>query len=386
MSDRPDEVYVVGVGMTRFGRHDDAADLDLAATAVRQALADASVAWSDVDVAVGGTNGETKPDNLTSTLGLTGLPFVTVRNGCATGGVALLTAANALRTGVGDVGVAVGYDNHARGAFNASPARYGIADWYGETGMMVTTQFFAMKARRYLHDHGISEQTLARVSAKAFSNAADHPLAWRRDPLTVDQVMTADMVNPPLTRYMFCAPDAGAVAVVLARGPRAFDLCDRPVRLAAISLRGRRFGSFEVFSPWLAPGEHLSPTVDAATAAFATAGVSPSDVQVAQLQDTDSGAEVIHLGETGLCAHGDQDRLLAEGATEVDGALPVNTDGGLLGNGEPVGASGLRQVHEVVRQLQGRALGRQVPHQPRVGFTHVYGAPGISACSVLVRD
>jgi acetyl-CoA acetyltransferase len=386
MSDRSDSVYVVGVGMTRFGRHDDVADLDLASAAVRDALGDAGIAWSDVDVAAGGTNGETKPDNLPTYLGLTGLPFVTVRNGCATGGVAMLTAANALRTGAGDIAVAVGYDNHARGAFNSSPARYGIADWYGETGMMVTTQYFAMKARRYLHDYGISEATLGRVSAKAFANAAENPLAWRRDPITVDEVMTADMVNPPLTRYMFCAPDAGAVALVLARGDRAFDLCDAPVRLAAISLRGRRFGSFEVFSPWLTPGDHLSPTVDAAAAAFAASGLAPSDVQVAQLQDTDSGAEIIHMGETGLCAHGDQDKLLSEGATEVDGILPVNTDGGLLANGEPVGASGLRQVHEIVRQLQGRALGRQVPNGPRVGFTHVYGAPGISACSVLVRD
>jgi acetyl-CoA acetyltransferase len=386
MSRSSDSVYVVGVGMTRFGRHDGVADLDLAGAAVRDALADAGIAWSDVDVAAGGTNGETKPDNLPTTLGLTGLPFVTVRNGCATGAVAMLTAANALRTGGGDLGVAVGYDNHARGAFNSSPARYGIADWYGETGMMVTTQFFAMKARRYLHEHGIGEETLGRVSVKALANAAHHPLAWRRDPLTVEEVMTAELVNPPLTRYMFCAPDAGAVALVLARGERAFDLCEAPIRVAAICLRGRRFGSFEVFSPWLAPGDHTSPTVDAAVGAFATSGLAPADVQVAQLQDTDSGAEIIHMGETGLCAHGDQDKLLADGATEVDGVLPVNTDGGLLANGEPVGASGLRQVHEVVRQLQGRALGRQVPHGPQVGFTHVYGAPGISACSVLVRD
>jgi acetyl-CoA acetyltransferase len=386
MSGKADDVYVVGVGMTRFGRHDDVADLDLAGGAVRTALGDAGVSWSDVDIAVGGTNGETKPDNLVASIGLTGLPFVTVRNGCATGGVAMLTAANALRSGGLDVAVVLGYDNHARGAFNSSPARYGLPDWYGETGMMVTTQYFAMKARRYLYDHAISEESLGRVSAKAFGNGSDHPLAWRRDPITVEQVMAADMVNPPLTRYMFCAPDAGAVALVLARGQRAFDMCDSPVRIASVALRGRRFGSFEVFSPWITPGEHLTPTVDAAAAAFAGAGISPSDVDVAQLQDTDSGAEIIHMAETGLCAHGEQEKLLADGATEVDGSLPVNTDGGLLANGEPVGASGLRQVHEVVRQLQGRALGRQVPGDPRVGFTHVYGAPGISACSVLVRD
>jgi acetyl-CoA acetyltransferase len=381
-----DAVYVVGAAMTRFGRHEGIGDLELAADPVRDALADAGVTWADIDIAVGGSNGETKPDTLPQTLGLTGLPFVTVRNGCATGGVALLTAANALRSGGGALAVAVGYDNHARGAFNSSPARYGLPDWYGATGMMVTTQYFALKARRYLHAHGISETALARVSAKAYRNGAAHPLAWRREPRSVEEILAADMVNSPLTRYMFCAPGAGAAALVLARGERAYDLCDAPVRLAAVALRSRRFGSFEVFSPWLAPGEHSSPSVDAAAAAFASAGLAPGDVHVAQLQDTDSGAEIIHMAETGLCEHGAQEELLAKGATDPDGPLPVNTDGGLLANGEPIGASGLRQVHEIVRQLQGRAAGAPVDGDPRVGFTHVYGAPGISACTVLVRD
>jgi acetyl-CoA acetyltransferase len=251
--------------------------------------------------------------------------------------------------------------------------------------MMVTTQYFAMKARRYLYEHGIGEQALAQVSAKAFRNAADHPYAWRRKPLTEEEILAAAPVNPPLSQYMFCSPNEGAVALVLARAERAADLCATPVTLAAVALRSRRFGSFEVFSPWLAPGERTSPSIDAAAAAFARAGISPRDVQVAQLQDTDSGAEIIHLAETGLCADGEQAELLATGATEVGGRLPVNTDGGCLACGEPIGASGLRQVHEVVRQLQGRAPGRQVPGDPEVGFTHVYGAPGISACAVLTR-
>jgi acetyl-CoA acetyltransferase len=107
-------------------------------------------------------------------------------------------------------------------------------------------------------------------------------------------------------------------------------------------------------------------------------------VHLAQVQDTDCGSELIHLAEIGFCADGEQDAMLAAGHTEVAGKFPVNTDGGCLANGEPIGASGLRQVHEVVRQIQGRAAGRQVPGNPTVGFTHVYGAPGISACTVLI--
>jgi acetyl-CoA acetyltransferase len=116
---------------------------------------------------------------------------------------------------------------------------------------------------------------------------------------------------------------------------------------------------------------------------FSASGISPTDVQVAQLQDTDSGAEIYHMAETGLCEHGAQQKLLDLGETAPTGRLPINTDGGCLANGEPVGASGLRQVHEVVLQLQGRAGARQVAGPPQIGFTHVYGAPGISACTVL---
>lgn len=378
-----EDVYVVGAGMHAFGRHEGVTGLDMAEQAVREALTDAQVSWSDVDLAVGGSNVSGKPDTLVSRLGLTGIPFTTVKNGCATGGVALATAVSALEARRADLVTVVGFDKHERGAFAADASAYGLGDWYAQTGLMVTTQYFAMKTRRYQHEHGISDRTLARVSARAFRNGAAHPLAWRRTPLSEDDVLAAAPVNEPLTQYMFCQPSQGAVALVLARGDRAGDLSDTPVRLAAVTQRTRRFGSFEVFSPWLSTQPVHSPSIDAAAAAFAEAGLSPSDVQVAQVQDTDSGSEVIHLGEAGLCKHGEQEQLLADGATDVDGALPVNTDGGCLANGEPVGASGLRQVHEVVRQLQGRAAGRQVPGAPRVGFTHVYGAPGLSACAVL---
>jgi acetyl-CoA acetyltransferase len=113
------------------------------------------------------------------------------------------------------------------------------------------------------------------------------------------------------------------------------------------------------------------------------AGIGPEDVDVIQLQDTDAGAEVIHLAENGFCADGEQEALVADGALEIGGRLPVNTDGGLLANGEPIGASGLRQVHEVVLQLRGQAGNRQVPGTPKVGYTQLYGAPGTAGVSIL---
>jgi acetyl-CoA acetyltransferase len=240
-----------------------------------------------------------------------------------------------------------------------------------------------MKDRRYLHAHGMKDQLLAQVAAKAFRCGELNPGAWRRKALTEDEIMRSRMINPPLTQYMICSPSEGAAAVVLARGDRAADLCERPVHLAAVAKRTRRFGSFEVFAPWLPPDAGHSPSVDAARAVFAAAGVTPADVQVAQLQDTDAGAEIYHMAETGLCEDGAQQQLLDLDETAPTGRLPINTDGGCLANGEPVGASGLRQVVDIVLQLQGRAGARQVAGQPQVGFTHVYGAPGISACTVL---
>ena len=193
------------------------------------------------------------------------------------------------------------------------------------------------------------------------------------------------MVSHPLTQFMFCSPGEGAAALVLARGARLRGLSRPPVLLRSVALRTRSFGSFEVFSPSIAIESAPSPTAVAAAAAFEAAGIGPADVDLAQVQDTESGAEVMHLAETGLCRHGEQEKLIASGATEIGGRLPVNTDGGCLANGEPIGASGLRQVHEAVRQLRGEAGARQVPGRPRVAFTHVYGAPGVSACAVLSR-
>ncbi len=126
-------------------------------------------------------------------------------------------------------------------------------------------------------------------------------------------------------------------------------------------------------------------TALASRAAYEMAGIGPNDIDIAALQDTEAGAELMHMAENGFCAHGEQERMLRDGDTRIAGRLPVNTDGGCLANGEPIGASGLRQIHEVVLQLRGAAGVRQVPRPLRTGYTHVYGAPGISAVTILQR-
>ncbi|MBC7630715.1 thiolase family protein [Aeromicrobium sp.] len=378
-------VSIVGIGMHAFGRTDGVSGQTQGVIAAKRAMADAGITWPDVQFAAGGSDSAGNPDTMVSRLGLTGVPFVNVKNGCAAGGSSLAVATAMIKSGAADVAMAIGFDKHPRGAFNENPADWGLPSWYGETGLMLTTQFFAAKIQRYMHDYGISSATLAKVARKAFANGALNENAWRRTPMSEEEIAGSRMINEPLTQFMFCSPGEGAVALVLCRSDLAHRYASTPVQLRAVSFLTRKYGSFEVFSPHLAAERVAGPTVDASAAVFEEAGIGPDEVDIAQIQDTESGAEIMHMAETGLCKHGEQESMIAEGQTEIGGALPINTDGGCLANGEPIGASGLRQVYENVVQLRGDAGGRQAPGSPKVAFTHVYGAPGVSACTVLTR-
>jgi acetyl-CoA C-acetyltransferase len=379
------DVAIIGIGLHPFGRFGDKTPFQMAADAVEDALVDAGITWSDVQFAVGGSWEATQLDPITGLLGLTGIPFTNVFNACATAASTIDQAAAAIRLGRFDIGLAVGADKHPRGSFKADPARMGMPQWYGENGQYVTTKFFGMKINRYMHDHDISPTTLAKVAAKNYRNGSLNPKAFRRNPLSVDEILASPMLNHPLTAYMFCAPDEGAAAVVLCRADLASRFTDAPVFVKATEIRTRNYGAYEVNTTWAAVDEDVSPTVYASRAAYEAAGIGPEEVDVIQLQDTDAGAEVIHMAENGFCVDGEQEKLLAENATEIAGPLPINTDGGLIANGEPIGASGLRQVHELVTQLRGQAGDRQVPGEPRVGYAQVYGAPGTAAVTILSR-
>jgi acetyl-CoA C-acetyltransferase len=291
----------------------------------------------------------------------------------------------AIQSGMFDIGMAVGFDKHPRGAFTVDPEKRGLGKWYGDIGMALTPQFFAMKIQRYMHEYGITTDALTKVAVKNFKNGSMNPNAWRKEAFSYDEVAQSPMVCDPLRKYMFCSPAEGGVAMILCRADKAAQFTKKPVFLNAVSVKTRNFGSFEVYTQGQALERADSPTVMASRAAFEMAGVGPEDIDVAQLQDTESGAEIMHMAENGFCADGEQEKWLAEGHTEINGKLPVNTDGGCLANGEPVGASGLRQVYEIALQLRGDAGARQVPNAPRTGYTHVYGAPGLSGVTIMSR-
>lgn len=379
------DVAIIGLGLHPFGRTEGVSGLEQGAVAARAALKDAGVNWKDMQFAFGGSTDSGNADTLVSSLGLTGIPFVNVSNGCATGGSSLLSAYMAIRSGQHEIGLVVGFDKHARGAFAVDPEEWGLGRWYGEIGLALTTQFFAMKIQRYMHEFGISENTLVTVAEKAFHNGSLNPNAWRKTPIDCDTIANSPMLNHPLRKYMFCSPAEGGAALILCRDTIAKRYTSKPLFLRAAAIRTRRYGSFEVFSPDQALERTPGPSVDASRAAYEMAGIENRDVDVWQLQDTDSGAEIMHMAENGLCEDGEQEKLITDGATRIDGSKPVNTDGGCLANGEPIGASGLRQVYEICLQLRGEAGRRQVPGQPKTGYSHVYGAPGISAVTIVQR-
>ncbi|WP_426163587.1 thiolase family protein [Sandarakinorhabdus sp. DWP1-3-1] len=377
-------VHIVGGGIHPFGRTDGSTGLDQGVFAIRQALADAGLDWSQMEFGYGGSSAAGAADAVLPRLGLTGMQFINVNNGCATGGSSILSGYAAIKSGEFDIGIVVGFDKHPRGAFNADPEASGLPRWYGQTGMMLTTQFFGNKINRYMALNGISQTTLGLVAEKAFRNAEHTPHSWRKTPVSLDTIMQSQMVSDPLTKYMFCSPAEGGVALILAsdRKMRELGLSGPKVRAAAI--RTRPAGSFEVFAPALEIERGKSATQLASAAAWEMAGLGPDDVDVAQLQDTECGAEIMHMAENGFCADGEQEAMIANGDTRIGGRLPVNTDGGCLACGEPIGASGLRQIYENLEQLRGRANGRQV-EDARIAYSQVYGAPGISGCVVLER-
>jgi len=377
------EVAIIGIGLHPFGRTPHRSGLEQGVVAAQAALADARLSWKEVQYAFGGSHSAGNADTMVDRLGLTGLPFINVANGCATGGSALIGAYMAISSGQCDVAIAVGFDKHEAGAFSVNPRDWGLGNWYGEAGLALTTQFFAMKLHRYMHDYGITHDTLVRVAAKAYANGALNPNAWRRKALSYEEIAQSPMLNEPLRKYMFCSPAEGAAALVLASAAAVRKFGGKPVTLRAAVIRTRNFGSFEVFSPSLALQRAPSPSVFACRAAYEMAAVGPEDVDIAQLQDTESGAEIMHMAENGFCRDGDQEAMIREEQICIGGRLPINTDGGCLANGEPIGASGLRQVYELCLQLRGDAGARQVPNKARIGYSHVYGAPGVSAVTVL---
>jgi acetyl-CoA acetyltransferase len=311
-------------------------------------------------------------------LARTGMPIVDVEAGCASGGAALQLAAGAIRAGQYDCVLVFGVEKMPKGIIRSSF----FEPWREEAGLAATPAYFALRAQRLLREAGLTKEHLAEVVVKNRRHGVNNPDAMFRKEVTAEAVLASRVVCEPLHLWMLCSPNEGAAAIVLRR---ATDAGAGSVTLASARLRSHLPGSVLGEATPLSGIDDSGitpPSTLAARDAYDEAGIGPADVDVVECQDTDAARELLAYQELGLCEPGEQAKLLASGATTIGGALPVNPSGGLLSKGEPLGASALGQVIELVHQLRGVAGSRQV-EGARVGLAHTVGR-GANACCVVV--
>jgi acetyl-CoA acetyltransferase len=376
--------YVLGVGIHPFGRFPDLDYRALGEAALRDALDDAGVGFGDVQgVFIGNVfEGMAKASNVLERVGLTGVPAIAVENACASGGSAFALATRFVAAGAYDVLVALGVEKAPRGFI----AESGYHTWQIETGLGVNPVYFALQAHRCMTEWGITVEQLADVSVKNHAAGALNPNAMYREAMTREEVLGSKMVCEPLRLYMLCAPNDGAAAAVIVSEVEARRRgSNRAVRVRASSLASRMPGQLFIPAASEMQWDGFRPsTAHAARLAYDEAGIGPADVDVFEVQDTDSASELVAYEDLGICEPGEAGALLDSGATALGGSRPVNPSGGLLSKGEPLGASALGQVHELVLQLRGEAGSRQVDGA-RVGLAHVVGAGGNCSVTILSR-
>jgi acetyl-CoA acetyltransferase len=363
-------VRITGVGLHPFGRFEGVTNTDMGVRAVREALADAGNPSFQAAFCGTAYGGVASGHKVLGALARTGVPIVDIEAGCASGGAALQLAAGAIRAGQYDCALVFGVEKMPKGIIRSSF----FEPWREEAGLAATPAYFALRAQRLLRESGLTKEHLARVVVKNREYGVDNPNAMFRKPVTAEEVLASRVVCEPLHLWMLCSPNEGAAAVVLQQG-------DTGVELASARLRSHLPGSVLGEATPLSGIDDTDitpPSTLAAQDAYEEAGVGPADLDIVECQDTDAARELLAYQELGLCAAGEQPRLL-DGSDVV-----INRSGGLLSKGEPLGASALGQVVELVTQLRGAAGTRQVDGA-RVGLAHTVGR-GANACCVIVKN
>lgn len=379
------DVAVIGTGIHKFGRFPDKDVLELGKEAVLMALKEAEIDWKDVQsVFCGNTRAGIAPGNrLASLLGETGVPVINVNNACATAGIAFKLACESVASGLCDISLAIGMEKLPRGYVlpNAEDDSYLRFKIWG----IPNPAYWAMRCRKHMELYGTTMEQMARVSVKNHKNAVHNPYALYQKELTFNEVMESKVVCDPLTLLMICAADDGAAAAVVCSMDEARKRTTKPVRVGACEISSHVYGGcFEMpdgSRPSKVPLFPHALTVNAAKRAYEAAGLGPEDLSVVELQDTSAFNEIEYAEALGLCKDGEGGLLIDQGISEIGGKLPINPSGGLLSCGEPVGASGLRQVVDIVWQLRGVAGARQVENA-KVGLGHTVGGAG--NCSVII--
>lgn len=364
------DVAVLGVGQTPFTKQIGVSCEELVHTAVRRAVADAGIEFSDIgfaavgSVTVSGGVGQ----RCLKDLGLIGdVPIVNVENACSSGSTALREAHAWVAAGFADVGLAVGVDSlsQAFGSAGLAAANLDPDDPIGVGMGLPLPGLYAMSANRYLEQYEATTADIARVAVKSRANASRNPYAYHRTPVTIEEVLGSKMISEPLTMFECCPNGDGAAACIIA-SPRAARRLGHPggvwIKASAMS-SGGFIDRLEMLDP---------ATTSVSRRAFELAGIGPDDVDVVELHDAFAIGELLYVEQLGLAETGSAWAEAREGAFDLDGRVAVNPGGGLLGRGHPMGPTGIAQICEVTWQLRGQAADRQVENA-RVGVTHTLG-------------
>jgi acetyl-CoA C-acetyltransferase len=383
-----DRVAVVGVGCSKFGERWDADTEDLLVESTHEAFEDAGIRPEDLDAAwVGcaypftGMGGSTLADPLK----LYGIPITRVENFCATGMDAFRNACLAVASGVHDVVLACGVekilDQSARGLPSLPGLFPPVLSDFSAPGM------FGLLAIRLMHEYGWIREDFAEVAVKNHANGAHHPKAHFQKPITLDEALAAPIISWPLTRFDCCAISDGSAAVVVTRPEIARGMSHASdyvlVRANAMAV-GSGMPFYDGDFAWLG----WPVNEQAAHAAYEQAGITDpkSQIDLAEIHDCFTPNELCTYESLGFCDAGKGPQWLREGGPMVDGELPVNASGGLKCFGHPIGATGVRMIYEVTKQLQGRADGLQV-RDARVGLANNLGGAGaVAAVTILARS
>ncbi|MGD1257026.1 acetyl-CoA acetyltransferase [Mycobacterium seoulense] len=352
-------VAIAGVALSDVGRVDDKGPYELIAQASRRALADAGLTPADVDGLASTSQGTLPPVDVGEYLGLRPRWIDSTAVGGASWEVMAAHAADAITAGHADV-VLLTYGSTARSDLrkglrgaNINWGARGPLQWEAPYGHTLVSKY-AMAARRHMFTYGTTIEQLAEVAVSARFNAADNPEAYYRDPITVDDVLSGLMIADPFTKLHCCIRSDGGAAAVLVSAERAKDLRSRPVWVLGTG----ETTSHMLTSQW--DDLTVGPAAVSGPLAFARAGVTPADVDVAELYDAFTYMLMLTLEDLGFCAKGEGGAFVESGALRLGGELPTNTDGGGLSACHP-GQRGLFLLVEAARQLRGECGPRQVP-------------------------
>ncbi len=394
-----DDLWILGIHMTKFGKHPDLDLVDLASEAVLGALADGGVTMQDMEVIGAGNLMAANAgigQQLQKQLGQTGIPVYNVANACATGATALRVACMAVKSGEADMGLAFGVEKLSGAGLLSGGSRKDDSDTWtpsgrfgavapvdGRIGTEIMPGVFAQIGMEYGHRYGgTSFELFARISEKNHAHSTLNPLAAYTKKMTLEEIMGDVMIAYPNTRPMCSANCDGAAAAVVVSGTKLKTLSGEQQRRAV-----KISASVLTTDPWEESCQVLPDvntlTRNAATQAYEQAGVGPSDLDLVELHDCFATAELVHYDNLMLCEPGGAVDFFNSGAPFRDGSTPVNVSGGLESKGHPIAATGIANVWEVATHLRGEAGNRQI-EGARVGLTHVIGLG--SACGIHILE